>query len=83
MRYISWPIYFFVFVFLVTFSLQNTQTASLYYYLGLAWTAPSYLINLTLLFIGIFIGILSSLGVIIKQKKRIMQLQKNNQSTLT
>lgn len=81
MNYISGLLYLVVFVFLVTFSLQNTHTAHLQYYLGFLWTAPSYLINLSFLLAGIFIGILTSLGMMIKLRKRITELQANNKST--
>ncbi len=62
-------------IFLLSFALKNTNIVDLHYYLGFIWHAPLYLIVLSSLFSGLFIGLLSSLIPVIKLRRHNKKLQ--------
>ncbi len=67
------------FIFLLSFALKNTQIIDLHYYLGFTWHAPLYLIVLSALFAGVVIGLLTSVPIVLQQRKRLVKLTTKNQ----
>ncbi|MEY3746852.1 MAG: hypothetical protein RL194_311 [Pseudomonadota bacterium] len=69
------------------FAIKNVEPVELQYYLGFRWQAPLSLMLLTSLLIGVVIGMIICLKPIIKQRRRLISLErelktlnKNNQS---
>jgi lipopolysaccharide assembly protein A len=61
MRFIVWLIRIVVFVLLLVLALANTQSATLNFLAGYAWTAPLILIGLGFFVVGVLAGLVSAL----------------------
>ncbi len=66
------------FIFLLSFSIKNTQVIDLHYYLGFIWRAPLYLMLLSALFGGVVIGLLTCMPLILQQRKQLSKLTIKN-----
>jgi len=75
MRYILWLLKFALFVLILSFAVKNTDTVSVRYYLGQEWQAPLVLVLLTFFAIGVAVGIMASLGHLIRQRRQIAALK--------
>ena len=65
-----------VIVFGITFALKNTASVQIDYYLGWQWTGSlSWLLVMTLV-IGAIIGVLFTLGWVLKSKRQVSTLRK-------
>lgn len=76
MRYISWVFGITLFLLALGFAIKNSETVTLYYYLGYQWQAPLVVIILSVFCIGAGAGIAASLGFIFKQRREIFKLQR-------
>ena len=76
MRYLSWLIKFVAFVLLFGFAMHNANPVTLNFYLGYAWSAPLALILLVFLVLGASIGLLASLGQVIRLRRELVVLRK-------
>src|SRR5579859_5789061 len=61
MKFIVWLIRVLVFVLLLVLALSNTQTATLNFLAGYAWSAPLILIGLAFFVVGLLAGLVSSM----------------------
>lgn len=76
MRYLTWLLRLVLFLLLLGFAVKNGDVVTLHYYLGYAWQAPLVLILLVFFAAGVVIGVLASLGFIVRQKREILGLKK-------
>jgi lipopolysaccharide assembly protein A len=60
MKFIVWLIRVLVFVLLLVLALANTQSATLFFLAGYAWTAPLILIGLAFFVVGLLAGLVSA-----------------------
>ena len=61
MKFIVWLIRVLVFVLLLVLALANTQSVTLNFLAGYAWTAPLILIGLAFFVVGLLAGLVSAL----------------------
>lgn len=76
MRYLSWILGTILFMLALGFAIKNSETVTLYYYLGYQWQAPLVVIILTVFCAGAGAGIAASLGFIFKQRREIFKLRR-------
>lgn len=76
MTVLTWVFRLVIFVFLLVFALQNTDPVVLRLLPGTLWEAPLVVILLAFLFGGVFLGILSLLGLVFRQRREISRLQR-------
>lgn len=67
---------FLLFLTTLGFALKNTAPVSLHYYLGLQWHAPLILVMLLAFCAGTFAGILACLSLVIRQRRRLLEIQR-------
>lgn len=77
MRYLTKLFWAVLFLFLLSFATKNTETIVLRYYFNYEWQAPLILVLLLFLAFGVVIGVLSCLGKLFKQRRKIITLKKN------
>ncbi len=65
-----------VFLLLLGFAFKNGDSVVVHYFLGLQWQAPLVLVLLVFFGIGIAAGVMASLGVIVRQRRAIRNLQR-------
>jgi len=80
MRYLSWLFKIVLFLLLLGFAVKNTETAVLHYYLGYEWQAPLVLILLVFFCAGAAVGVMASLGYIIRQRRKLRSLKRELRS---
>jgi len=66
MKFIVWLIRVLVFVLLLVLALSNTQTATLNFLAGYAWSAPLILIGLAFFVVGLLAGLVSSMPAMVR-----------------
>jgi len=76
MRYIYTALFFLLFISLLSFASKNMQPAEINYYLGFVWQAPLSLMLLITFALGALAGIISFLGLFIRQRREIMSMKK-------
>jgi lipopolysaccharide assembly protein A len=76
MRYLTWFLRIVLFVLLLGFTVRNVETVTLHYYFGYEWQAPLVLIILLFFALGVVIGVLSCLGKIFTQRRKIATFRK-------
>jgi lipopolysaccharide assembly protein A len=76
MRYLTWFLRIVLFVLLLGFTVRNVETVTLHYYFGYEWQAPLVLIILLFFSLGVAIGVLSCLGKIFTQRRKIATFRK-------
>lgn len=76
MTVLTWAIRLIIFVFLVVFALQNTAPVTLRLILDQQWQAPLVMLLLVFFAAGAVLGVLSLLGVIVRQRREIAQLKR-------
>ncbi len=67
-----------LFILLMGFALKNAYPVTLFYYLGLSWQAPLSLILFIALLIGIVAGLVSITPTLIKQRRELNKLRREN-----
>jgi len=76
MRFI-YPIFGIVLcVLLLGFFIKNIEPVDLHYYLGFVWHAPLSFMLLVAFLIGVVVGILICISSLIKQRRRLIALQR-------
>ena len=76
MRYLIWILRIVLFVLLLGFAVRNAETVTLRYYFGYEWQASLVLVILLFFALGVAIGILSCLGKISRQGRKIAAFRK-------
>ena len=76
MTALTWAIRAIIFVFLVVFATQNTDSASLRLLPGVVWQTPLVIALLAFFIGGVILGALSLLGVIFRQRREISRLKR-------
>jgi len=76
MRYLIRFLWAVLFLFLLTFTVKNTETVVLRYYFNYEWQAPLILILLFFLVFGVAVGISCCVGKIFNQGREINMLRK-------
>jgi uncharacterized integral membrane protein len=76
MRYLIRFLWAVLFLFLLTFTVKNTEIVVLRYYFKYEWQMPLILIMLFSLVFGIAVGISCCAGKIFKQRREISMLRK-------
>jgi uncharacterized integral membrane protein len=64
-----------VFLFFVGFAIPNLELVTLRYYLGMEWQLPLVVIILGFFMTGAVLGVLSCLGIIFRQRRRLTRLE--------
>ena len=64
------------FLLLLAFAVKNTDSVSVRYLLGLEWQAPLVFVLLVFFAAGIVLGVMASLVVIVRQRRRILGLKR-------
>ena len=64
------------FLLLLAFALKNTDSVTVRYILGLEWHAPLVFALLVFFAAGIVLGVMASLGVIVRQRRQILGLKR-------
>ena len=80
MRYLYVVIGLFLFMAVLGFSLKNMHSVTVYYYLGVNWSAPLALLLLIVLGAGAVAGVIASLSLIITQRRKLMAAQQELQA---
>lgn len=76
MRYLIWCVRIVLFLLLLGFTVRNVETVTLRYYFGYEWHAPLVLVILLFFALGVAIGVLSCLGKIFRQRRKIATFRK-------
>ena len=76
MTALTWAIRLIIFAFLVVFSVQNTETATLRLLPGHDWQAPLVIVLLLFFVGGALLGALSLVGVLFRQRREISRLRR-------
>jgi uncharacterized integral membrane protein len=76
MRYLTWCVRILLFLVLLGFTVRNVETVTLRYYFGYEWHAPLVLVILLFFALGVAIGVLSCLGKIFRQRRKIATFRK-------
>jgi uncharacterized integral membrane protein len=69
-----------IFLLLLGFALKNTDVVTVRYFLGVEWQAPLAFVLLVLFAVGIVAGILTSLAVIVRQRRELSALKRELRS---
>lgn len=63
-------------VLLLGFFIKNIEPVDLHYYLGFVWHAPLSFMLLVAFLVGVVVGILMCISSLIKQRRRLIALQR-------
>lgn len=80
MKFIVWLIRVVVFVLLLVLALANTQSATLNFLAGYAWTAPLILIGLAFFVVGLLAGLVSALPAMFRLRLENGRLKRDLKS---
>ena len=75
MRYFYILLSIILFFAVLGFAVKNGDPVTLHYYLGLAWSAPLVLVVLASFGFGIACGIMTCLGIVVRQRRAFSALQ--------
>jgi lipopolysaccharide assembly protein A len=67
---------FLLFILLLGLAIKNVEPVELHYYLGSIWRAPLSLMLLVSFFAGTMAGLLICISPLIKQRRRLMALER-------
>ncbi len=76
MRYLHAALGLFLFLLALGFTLKNTETITLHYYLGIAWRTPLSLALLIAFCAGVLAAVVAGLSLFISQRRRLIGLQR-------
>lgn len=62
------------------FAIKNSQEVTLQYYLGVAWHAPLALMLLVSVCIGAMLGLIASLSLVVRERRRRIAIEKELRS---
>ena len=75
MKYLIWILRAFLFLILLSFAVKNDQAVVLSYFFGYEWHASLVLVLLLFFAAGTAIGMLATLGNLLRQRKEIAALK--------
>jgi lipopolysaccharide assembly protein A len=76
MRLVTWTIRIALFVLLLAFAARNTEPATLRFYFDVAWEAPLVVLLLAFFAGGALLGVLATLGALLRQRREISRLRR-------
>jgi len=76
MRLITWTIRIALFILLLAFAARNTAPTTLKFYFDLAWEAPLILLLLAFFAAGAVLGLVATLGALLRQRREIGRLRR-------
>ena len=76
MRYVLWLAGPVLFVFFLTLAVKNLDPVVVRYFLGYEWRAPLIFVLLIFFVVGTVLGILATLGHIVRQRREIGVLKR-------
>ncbi len=76
MRYILWLAAPVLFLFFVTLAVKNLDAVIVRYFLGYEWRAPLIFVLLIFFILGVTLGILATLGHVIRQRRELTVLKR-------
>lgn len=76
MNLLTWAIRLVIFLFLAAFAIGNTDPVLLRPLPGAEWQAPLIVILLAFFVAGALFGVLSLVGIVLRQRRQIASLQK-------
>ena len=82
MRALTWAIRLTIFVLLVAFAAKNADPVTLRFYFDLALQAPLVLVLFGFFAAGALFGMLALLGTLLRQRREIARLKKQQDSPL-
>jgi len=65
-----------VFLLLLGFAVKNSDNVAVRYFLGMEWQAPLVFVLLVFFAAGIALGVMASLGIIVRQRRQILGLKR-------
>jgi putative membrane protein len=77
MRIVTWTIRLLVFLLLVAFGAKNVEPVTLRFYFDLALQTPLILALFGFFAVGALFGVLSLLGTVLRQRRKIQILKRN------
>jgi putative membrane protein len=60
----------------LSFAYKNSQIVSLSYYFGIHWDSPLSLMLLTALALGVVLGVLASLGMLVRMQRQLVRARR-------
>lgn len=60
----------------LSFAYKNSQIVSLNYYFGIHWDSPLSLMLLTALALGVVLGVLASLGMLLRMQRQLVRARR-------
>ncbi|QZA79797.1 LapA family protein [Deefgea piscis] len=82
MRYLFWAVKFIAFVMLFGFAMHNANPVTLNFFFNYTWHAPLALILLVFFVSGAVIGLLASLGQVIRLRRELVALRKEKRQPI-
>jgi uncharacterized integral membrane protein len=76
MRYLLWLAAPIVFLFFITLAVKNLDPVVVRYFLGYEWRAPLIFVLLIFFIVGTVLGIVATLGHIIRQRRELTVLKR-------
>ena len=76
MRYLLWVLTPLLFLFFVTLALKNLDAVPVRYFLGYEWRAPLIFVLLVFFVVGAVLGVVATLGHIVRQRREIALLKR-------
>ena len=76
MRYVAWFLKLALFALVVVFLAKNAEPVTVRYYLGNEWQAPLFLVLSIAFLAGVLLGIVASLGQVIRQRRELAALRR-------
>jgi lipopolysaccharide assembly protein A len=80
MRYLYVASGLLLFLAVLGFSLKNSHPVTMYYYLGINWSAPMALVLLLVFCAGALAGIIACMSLLITQRRNLRAMQQELQS---
>lgn len=80
MRVLTWAIRLAIFLFLLAFAARNTDPVTLRFYFDLAWQMPLVALLLGFFVAGALLGVVSAIGLLIRQRREIGRLERDVQA---
>ncbi len=76
MRAVLWGCRILIFLFLLAFTLKNTELVSIRFFFDSFWQAPLIIVVLAFFFVGAALGVLSLLGTIFGLRREVARLKR-------
>lgn len=76
MRTLSWIFWCILFLAAMGFAAKNSDSVTVYYYLGTQWNAPLVFVITTFFCAGVVVGAILMLGFLFRQRREISSLKR-------